>query len=44
MTRTQVVDQIVQGDINLGLAVPNRNKCINISMCPQDCLLSIVDD
>ena len=34
MTGTQVVDNIVKGDINLRLALPNCNKCIKISMCP----------
>ena len=44
LTRTQVIDKVVEQNINLALALPNRNKCIQISMCPQDWPLSIVDD
>ena len=43
-TRTQVIDKVVKWNINLALALPNLNQHVHISMCPQDCPLSIVDN
>ena len=44
LTRTQVINKVVKPNINLTLALLNHNKCVQISMCPQDCPLSIMDD
>ena len=43
-TRIQVIDKVVEQNINLALALPNCNKHVQISMCPQDCPLSIADN